>query len=333
MTAPVHEDHRARHRRDGLRACGLRTCELIACALLNTQAHGDGLVDSLVRRFAQSDFEFLRAKSNAPFLPLAWVTATGYNESRFTRPNGSTTAVTFQQSSISQGALLPIPLGQRDLLVVGEWLDRTRFELNNAAADDLDLFSAALPIGWMRQNSPDWQFAAFLAPLGHKTHDDGWYWETLGGAFARHTSSERVAWIFGAYFDVSPLEDFYTPYLGATFVLNERWTINAVMPWPAVTYAPSTQTLFRLGVAPSGASWSIEPGERRPRVDFSSWNFGISIQRRLYKNVWWGAEIGVSGIRGLSLVGNDWQGVETKLDSTGFALLTINLRPAPAATH
>ena len=33
---------------------------------------------------------------------------------------------------------------------------------------------------------------------------------TLGGIFARRTKGERVAWIFGAYFDVAPLEDFYT---------------------------------------------------------------------------------------------------------------------------
>ena len=188
-------------------------------------------------------------------------------------------------------------------MVIGEWMSRTTFDLQDAATEDLEVFSVAVPIGWIRQAAPSWQVAAFVAPLGHTTPEDDWYWETLGGVFARHTTSDRTAWIFGAYFDVAPLEDFYTPYLGATFVLNERWTINAVMPWPAVTYAPSTDWSFRLGVTPSGASWSIEPGARQPRMSLSSWNFGLAIERRLHKSIWVAGEIGVSALRGLSIVG------------------------------
>jgi hypothetical protein len=108
-----------------------------------------------------------------------------------------------------------------------------------------------LPLGWIRQSTSDWQLAAFVAPLGHKTHQDSWYWETLGGVFARYMSSDRVAWIFGAYADVSPLEEFYTPYLGAILTIED----------------------------------------------------------------------------------SNWQGAETRLDNTGFALLTINLRPPPAPTR
>jgi hypothetical protein len=295
--------------------------------LLATTACADGVVDALARRFAESEFELLRARSNAPFLPLAWVTLTGYDEGTFQRPDGSVTAATFRQSTLSQAAFIPIPLSSRDALVTGEWLSLTHFDIDNSVRDELDVLSAAVPIGWIRQASQDWQIAAFVAPLGHKTHEDSWYWETLCGFFARHLSGDRVAWIFGVYADIAPLEDFFTPYIGATFVLNERWSINAVMPWPAVTYAPSRDTFFRLGVVPSGSSWSIEPGEERPRVNLSAWDFGIAIQRRLYKNVWWGLEAGVSGLRGMTLIGGDWQSPDTRLDNAGFALLTINLRP------
>jgi hypothetical protein len=302
-------------------------------SLLSAPALADGLIDTLVRRFAQSDFEFLRAKSNAPYLPVAWATASSYQEGAFTLPNGAQSNATFQQSSISQGALVPIPIGTRDAFVVGEWLSHTQFDFDHAAADELDVFSVAIPIGWIRQQTPDWQIAAFVAPMGHKTNGENWYWETLGGVFARYVSSDRVAWIFGAYADVSPLEDFYTPYLGATFVLNERWTINAVMPWPGVSYAPSPDLMFRLGVVPSGSSWQIGEGENQPRMSLSQWNFGLSAEHRLHKNFWIGAEVGVAGLRGLSLIGSDWQEPETELDSTGYALITVNFRPSPAATH
>jgi hypothetical protein len=235
--------------------------------------------------------------------------------------------VTFEQASVTQGAFAPIPLGKRDALVVGEWLSYTHFDLKNATRDDLEVFSAAIPIGWIQQTSREWQLAAFVAPLGHKTPEDSWYWETLGGVFARNIRNDRFSWVVGAYFDIAPLEDFYTPYLGATYIVNERWTLNAVMPWPSVTYAPTRETLFRLGVAPSGASWSVEPGERRPRLNLTTWNFGLSAEHRLFRSVWLGLEVGVSGLRGLSLVGGDWEQPETKLQNTGFALLTLNVRP------
>jgi len=262
-------------------------------ALLSCGARADGIIDAVVTRFAQSDFEFIRAKSNVPFLPIAWLAVTGYQEGQFDRPDGTDSGVTFQQSSISQGAFAPIPVGKRDAFVIGEWISQTHFDLRNAASADLDVLTATIPMGWIRQPAPDWQVAAFVAPMGHRTHEDDWYWETLGGAFARHTTSDRVAWIFGVYFDVSPLEDFYTPYLGATFTLSEQWMINAVMPWPSINYAPNADTLFQLGVTPSGTSWSIEPNEHRPRISLSAWNFGLAAERRIYKSVWLRGEVGI----------------------------------------
>lgn len=316
---------RRRIARVPLRAVGTMLAVLPACFVAST-AGAEGLVDALVRRFSASDFEFVRARSNAPLLPVAWATATGYQEGAFSLADGSSSQVRFQQTSVSQGAFAPLPIGRRDALVIGEWVSWTRFELKDSDRE-LEVLSLAVPIGWARQLEPSWQLGAFVAPLGHRTSRDEWYWETLGGVFARHTRGDRVAWLFGAYFDVSPLEDFYTPYVGANILLNERWSINAVMPWPSITYAPSHDMLVRLGVAPSGASWSVEPGERRPRMNLSAWNFGIAAERRVYKYVWLGVEAGVSGIRGLSLVGGDWQDPETKLDNTGFALLTVTVRP------
>jgi len=308
-----------------------RSRRTIACSwllLATPLAHAEGFVDTIVRRFAQSDFEFLRGQTNAPFLPLAWLNVTGYEEGEFTRPNGEATSVTFRQTTLSQGAFLPVPVGKRNAFVIGEWVDWTDFEVCSATIPDFDVLSFSVPVGWISQPAPSWQVAAFVSPLGHQSsRESDWYWETLGGVFARYTSNDNTAWIFGAYFDVSPLEDFYTPYLGATFIVNEQWSINAVMPWPSVTYAPSKDTLFRLGVAPSGSSWSVDGDVQRPRIALAAWNFGLGMERRLFGSFWLGFEVGVSGLRGLSLVGGDWQDVDTRLDNTGFAWLTFNFRP------
>jgi hypothetical protein len=279
-------------------------------------------VDALVRKFTESEFQFARAKTNEPFLPLAWVNVAGYGEANV-RDSGLPTAA-LQQSSLSEGAFLPLPLGKRDLIVIGEWASFDKFDLKNVG-DDLEVVSVAPTFGWARQLNQDWQLAAFAAPLGHRSPKDNWYWETLGGVFTRYTQSDRLAWIFGGYFDVSSFDKFYVPYIGLTYSINERWTTHIVMPWPDIAYAPNERTLVRLGVSPTGASWVDTDGKSRVSVD--AWNFGLSAQRRIHGNLWLGAEVGISGIRGLSIVGGQWEGVDTKLSRTGYALLTFNYRP------
>src|SRR5262245_52351015 len=109
---------------------------LFACVALSalhaSPACAEGLIDTLVQRFAQSDFEFVRARNNAPFVPLAWLTASTYDDTALRRADGSSTGVSSQQTSISEGVLVPIPLGRRDVFVIGEWLSWTHFNLAHA---------------------------------------------------------------------------------------------------------------------------------------------------------------------------------------------------------
>jgi hypothetical protein len=311
--------------------CPTPACVAIACAFtacLPQLTHAEGFVAALARRFADSEFEFMRAQSNAPLPPLAWASLTGYENVQVTHTDSTVAGIEFQQTSLSEGAFLPIPIGSRDALVIGEWISLSELKLAHSD-NELDVLSVSVPVGWIRQASDRWQWAAFVAPLGHKSEHDDWYWETLGGAFARRLQSDRFAWIVGFYFDVAPLEDFYTPYLGAAYVINDRWTLNAIMPWPSITYAPTPDVFFRLGVAPSGASWTLEAGERRPRVSLDSWNLGFRVETRVVDNVWVGIEGGVSGLRGLSFIDDDWQGLDVDLDETPYAMLTVGFRPNP----
>jgi hypothetical protein len=307
----------------------MKTLQSLAAVLLLATAanvRADGLVDSLVERFSMSEIQVLRAQNNAPFLPLAWATASGYSKAQLKRSDGSGTDMTVDQSALSEGAFLPIPIGTHDALIIGEWASKTRLRFEGPFSDQRDVTSLAIPVGWARQTQGQWQLAAFVSPLGHYS-ENTWCWETLGGVFGRQIRSDRFAWILGAYFDVSPVEDFYTPYLGATWILNERWTISAVFPWPGVSYAPTSDMYFRLGVSPSGASWSVDAENKHPRMSLSAWNLGISVQKRIAGKVWIGAEAGYSGFSGLSFVGGDWQGLQTNLSGTGYGLVTLNFRP------
>jgi hypothetical protein len=292
-----------------------------------TNVHAEGLVEALVERFSMSEIQVLRARNNAPFLPLAWAAVSSYSDAQLRHADGSDTGEVVDQSAFSEGAFLPIPLGTHNALVVGEWASKTELRFSGTPSEKREVFSLAIPLGWARQSQGAWQIAAFVAPLAHES-ESTWYWETLGGIFAREIRSDRFAWIAGAYCDISPVEDFYIPYVGATWVLNERWTISAVMPWPGVSYAPNVDTFFRVGISPSGTSWSVELDNEQPRVSLSAWNLGISAQRRVAGKLWLGAEAGFSGFSGLSIAGGHWHGLETSLSGTGYLLLTLSFRPS-----
>jgi hypothetical protein len=288
----------------------------------------DGLIDELIQRFAQSDFQFQRVASDIPFLPVAWLTATTYGNAQFVRPDGGIAGVDYHQTSLSEGGLLPVPLGVRDAVAIGEWLSSTDFRLEHTSRPNVSVLSVSVPLGWLRQQCQTWQIAAFVAPLGSTDHNNGWYWETLGGAFARHAQTDHLSWVFGAFFDVAPQDHFYAPYVGLSYALDEHWTFDVLLPWPGVTFAPNKNYLLRLGISPAGASWSVDKDEQRPHVSLSVWNLGLHAEHRLFKQIWLSVEAGVSGLRGLSVEGGAVQPLNTHLSNTGYALLGINLRPA-----
>jgi hypothetical protein len=57
--------------------------------------------------------------------------------------------------------------------------------------------------------------------------------------FARYLRNDDPAWILGGYFEQSSLEHFYTPYVGATWILKPHWTLALVLPWPGINTRPT----------------------------------------------------------------------------------------------
>jgi hypothetical protein len=135
--------------------------------------------------------------------------------------------------------------------------------------------------------------------------------------------------MFGAYFDFSPADEFYIPNLGATFILNDHWSVNAVMPWPKITYVPDVELFMRLRIASFGTSWSMVSNARHPQMSLNAWNFGFNAQRRVPGSLWLlGLEIGNSGLRRYSTPRGEWEPLKTDLDHRAFAASTVNFSPA-----
>ena len=225
---------------------------------------------------------------------------------------------------------MPFLLGERDALVIGEYLSWSDFSVKAASDDSFAVTTVGLPVAWLRQVDPAWQVAAFVMPLGHHDDIDGsnWAWQYLGGTFARYVQHERLWWAFGFYFDVAPGDNFYIPYVGASWVINERWTVSAVMPWPALLYAPDKDWLFRLGASPSGSSWSFNPEGGDAAVNLDAWDFGLSAERRLSGGIWLSMEVGVGGFRGLRLSGTDVDAPDLDVSTSPYFGIDLKFRPS-----
>tara|TARA_Y100000780_G_scaffold232288_1_gene262214 strand:- start:3692 stop:4660 length:969 start_codon:yes stop_codon:yes gene_type:complete len=307
-----------------LRAQHLCTLTLLT-ASLPVQAD-PAFMQRWVEQFADSEIVFQRGSTNVPFQPLAFVDATHYGESTLERADGS--SVSARQTTLSQGAVLPFLMSPRDALLVGDWVSWSHFDSTSSNLDSFDVLSVGVPVGWFRQVNDRWQAGGFVMPLGHKASGEHWSWETMTGGFARYVQNDRLWWAFGLYADFSPGDNLYLPYVGASYALNERWTLSAVMPWPAVLYAPDSHTLYRLGVSPSGASWSTENGTSDIQYELDTWDFGFSAARRLQGNLWLEGEVGVTGLTGMSLRGSDWEEPDFDVSNSPYISIGINFRPS-----
>jgi len=301
---------------------------VITLLLLVWLAPAQAGVQEWIAAFATSNFRFQRGTTNVPFPPIGYLELSRYGDTELEA--GDAGVLSFDQTVISQAAGLPVLTGSRDALVLGEWVSWTRFDSNTPSFDSFEVLSLGLPLAWVRQADPDWQVAAFVFPMGHKAtfSDSDWSWELMGGGFARYVQSDRLWWGFGLYADVGPGDDLYLPYLGASWSIDDRWTLSAVMPWPALLYAPDRDRLFRLGVMPSGASWTLNPDAGEVVYDLGGWDFGVGASWRLQGNIWGQVRAGYCGLRALRIDDGNLQGPDLDADATPFIGIGIEYRPA-----
>lgn len=313
-----------------MRFIALLVCLFVSRPFVASAEEESSLMRSMVSKFENSEIEFQRAASNIPFLPVAFLGASYYGDAAVDSPRRREKDIEYNVTTVSQAAGLPFLPTSRDALIVGEYLSIADIDINDST-DSFTVATMGLPVAWLRQINPDWQSVAFVMPMGHRDNRDGseWSWQYLGGAFARYVQNDRLWWAFGLYADVAPGDDFYIPYVGASWSINERWTVSAMMPWPAIMYAPNKDWLFRLGASLSGASWSFDPKPGSDTsVNMDAWDFGLAAERRLGSNIWLAMEAGVGGFRGLRLAGTDIESPDIDVGTAPYVSVELRFRPS-----
>lgn len=312
------------------KAAGVLSGALLTLLALSGPAASSDFMAETLEDFENSQFVFPRTGSNVPFPPLAYAGASHYSGTEI-EASGRGAALEYDLSTVSQAAGIPRLVGERDALVLGEYLSWSEFRVRDDRSRDFSVASIGLPAGWIRQVNRDWQAAAFIMPLAHKASldDSHWSWQTMGGVFARYVHSDTLWWAFGAYVDIAPGDDFYIPYLGASWEINQHWTLSGIMPWPALLYAPTPDWLFRVGATPSGASWSVTPedGDEAVALNLDAWDLGASVERRLSGGFSVGLEAGIGGLRGWRLDGSDFEEMDFRASASPYVRLQFRFRP------
>jgi len=311
--------------------CVTRSCFIaISVALVwCPDAHADA-VQSIIESLKASEIRFPRAGGNVPLPRIAVLQATDYGKTDVLLPDSIGGSIEVDQTVVEQGAAVPFVVGRRDLVFAGEWLSYTDFDIGGADFDSFHVLTLGIPVAWLHQASDAWQVAAFAFPMAHKASLPGgaWSYESMMGVLGRYVQNEEFWWVFGAFADVGAIDNYVLPYVGASWNVNDNWTVSAILPWPAVYYAPRRDVVFRLGASPSGTSWTLNPSNSDVAMNLSAWDFGLSAGYRIHGNFWISIEAGVGGLRGLSITESGVDGPELDARSNGYVTLGIGYRPS-----
>ena len=291
----------------------------------------EGFIERSARAFTESDLVFVRGLSNAPFLPVAFLGNTYYGDAMVSEEGATpeTAGTRYSVNSTSQYAGVPFLLNKRSMVVLGEYVSYSNFSVDNG--EDFSVASASLAAGYLYQISDDWQMIGALVPfynhssIGERGKD---YWQVMGGAVARYTRNDRLWWLFGVGFNDSDFGTTWVPYVGASLILNERWSVSALLPWPQVIYAPSKDWFVSLGAAYSGNSWAVNSTTGAVGLNLSGFDFGFGGAMRLKGPLWVEGTVGVGGLRALTINDGEVSGPSIDVSSSPFINISLTFRPS-----
>lgn len=287
--------------------------------------HVCAIGERLVEAVMTSDFVFDRNISNVPFFPIGYLTLSQQNSLDIDE-GCELESCEFDYQSMSQGFGLPVWVGEKNMLILGESLQRDRLSWQG---DNIQIDSAGVLLAWMAQPSESWQAGAFVYAY-RGLGDDKLAREpkgSIGGVVVRHRHQAR----FHSYWGAVRFEEYSNvtiyPYIGFDWYIGEKWSVSAVLPWPTVSYAPNDDQLFKLGALFSGSEWVVDRDGEIITNDFEKWDIGFAYEHRLFSMFWAEIGIGYSGFGKLAIRSDSDIELDINTSDAPFIRLTFNIRP------
>jgi len=285
-------------------------------------AFGDVLIDKILR----SDFIYDRGLTNLPFIPIAYVAAMQQSALETEQCPLAAQECEFEYQSISQGAGLPVWVGQKQMVIVGETLDIDVFDKRS---DSTTINTGGLMAALISQHSTNWQSGAFIYSyqnLDSDTRSDNTS-GTFVGMVGRYRHSTRFHSYWGAVKVDTDRESMLYPYAGFDWYIDNHWAVTAVIPWPSVSYAPNETQLVRLGALVSETTWTVQQDDRFATQDFSQVTVGFAFEQKFSRLVWGEFSVGYTGLGKLQIEADADSKLATDISNQPFFKLALNVRP------
>lgn len=102
--------------------------------------------------------------------------------------------------------------------------------------------------------------------------------------------------------------------------------VSCVLPWPSVSYALSRDTVFRLGMEPSGGRWFLD-SDGETTLDIGGWDLGLTWEQRCWRSVWLAVSAGASGFDGLVIEEDGEARWGSDVESGTYGRIGLRFRP------
>jgi len=293
-----------------------------------TDAVSDGWLDTTMLKLRTMEFEFARAESDIPFLPVMALGVTPYGKTTFREGDAEDS---FRPVNATAYGTLPLYIGQRGLALAVPYVGYTSFDFTGDQQDDASVTAVYLPVGLAWQTGAGRQWVLFGMPEFYTPLDDDGdtVHSMMAGVLGRSFASDHTVWYYGAVYDRNFSDGYFLPYLGFTHAVNAQLNVSMIAPWPSVNYAVTRDLFLRAGVVPSGASWDVrgDPGEREAVMSFGGWNAGLWANARIRGAVWGAFGFGYSGLRGLEIDTEGEAQFDVAMESEPWVTVSISIRP------
>ncbi|MGC4075048.1 MAG: hypothetical protein QM760_21615 [Nibricoccus sp.] len=279
-------------------------------------------IDEILAAIQRSDFDFTRNETDVPFAQTAWLQMVFHPDTEL--ENG----ICFRENTLQQGALVPVYIGKRDMVLVGESFELSKIETTTGVSTTQSVVSAGPLAAWLRQYDENDLFGVFSAPFFSREleYHDSWGTECFSGIVVMHWQEAHWTWLYGAIHEYSYGKNFFYPYVGAIWVPSKKWVVSMLVPWPTVYYAPRKGIMFSLGITPGGSSYQADDSGAKSTNSLNAWNVTASAGWRFYGRLWLVGGVGFSGLNRISVTTETDERI-IKADPSPLATLSIQFRP------
>lgn len=283
-------------------------------------------LDDIQTALASSEIRTGNTNSLMPGLPFASVTFVAHGDSRLESAAADQPGREFSVQQASAFAWMPVRVGQKDLALVGPTISVARYHFDGHEAQDA--YAAGLVGVWLYQWTPSVQILALGVPmvvsgLGEDASDRA---EFYGGAIVRLRQNDRLHWWIGGIYVDDAVDRYVLPYAGFDWLATDRFMVSCVLPWPSVSYALSHDTIFRLGMEPSGGRWFLD-ADGATTLDIGGWDLGLTWEQHCWRSVWLAVSAGASGFDGLQIQEDGATRWGSEVDSGAYGRISLRFRP------